>query len=98
MTRITYTDAEIVAFVNAPQPVDLDDSDKEENEERETEPLIQNTTEAYRLFGRLRRYIETNTNWVDFDLSSLDQVENPIRTIIEKKLVQSKITNFFPML
>ena len=59
MTRITYTDAEIVAAVNAPQPVDLDDSDEEENEERETEPFIQNTAEAYRLFGRIRRYIET---------------------------------------
>ena len=85
MTRITYTDAEIVAAVNAPQPVDLDDSDEEKNEEREIEPLIQNTAEAYRLFGRLRRYIETNTNWVDVDLSSLDQVENLIGTIIEKK-------------
>ena len=28
VTRITYTDAEIVAAVNAPQPVDLDDSDQ----------------------------------------------------------------------
>jgi len=53
VTRITYTNAEIVAAVNAPQLVDLDDSDEEENEKRETEPLIQNTAEAYRLFGRL---------------------------------------------
>ena len=36
VTRITYTDAKIVAAVNEPQPVDLDDSDEEENEERET--------------------------------------------------------------
>ena len=97
VTRITYTDAEIVVAVNAPQPVDLDDSDEEENKERETELFIQNTAKAYCLFGRIRRYIETNTNWVDVDLSSLDQVENLISTIFEKKLVQSKITNFFPI-
>ena len=36
VTRITYTDAEIVAAVNAPEPVDLDDSEEEENEERES--------------------------------------------------------------
>ena len=51
----------------------------------------------------LQRYIAGTLyfvyrNWVDVDLSSLDQVENLIGTIIEKKLVKSKITNFFPML
>jgi len=46
VTRITYTDAKIVAALNASQPIDLDDSDEEENEERKTLPLIHNSAEA----------------------------------------------------